>query len=133
MNKIESDFFEFILGDTMCCFDIPVPAKFTWQQLYFTNLAYELFKYDNAEFSQKTINTFKESFLLWQNKNIPSFEWIDISIKDTANIVEFSHTSDYSWNSLDAPILLYCQIHMNEIGCKTYQESIRDNFLNWEE
>ncbi len=133
-EKIEEDFFENILGDTMSCFEIPTPAEFTWQQISFVNFCYDNLNGDITGFlSFEKISILKEQYLSWQNKLNPNFDWVDLSINKNANISAFSHNNDLRWNDLDSPMFQFLYFYTEEIGCKTYQDTLVDEFLGLEE
>jgi len=129
MKKVTEDIYEYVFSSASEVFDIPAPKKFNWQKLYFSSLCMETFC-GIGFLSDETIDSFKESYLLWQNKRIPSFDWVDKDdILRNGTIEDFSHSDDLKWDEIQNPMMKYIMLNTIEIGCDTYQDFLRKEFI----
>ena len=129
MKNIESDFSEFVLSAACHIFEIEIPAKFTWQKIAFANICMENFLSEGGFLTEKSIDCIKEEFLSWQNKSSPSIDFIEKDVLEFTSISTFSHDDDYKWNDLNKPIFRYISEFISEVGCDTYQDFLRKEYL----
>lgn len=133
MKKLEQDDYEYVFSNSSEIFEIQSPRKFTWQKLYFSSLCMETF-YGVGFLSEQIVDSFKEKYLLWQNKRIPSFEWVNkAEMCENGTIQDFSHSDDLKWDDIQSPMIKYIMLNTIAIGCDTYQDFLRKEFLGDEE
>ena len=124
MKKVKKDDLEYLYDTSSELFG----SKYTIQSLYISFLLGRNIS-SISQLTDSLKNNIKRKYLLWQSHEVPSMKWICEDYQNGSEITEFSHENDLTWNSIDDAIVKYFMIYVNEIGCKTKQESLREEFL----